>query len=290
MDPKLLKVLKKLYNYSNYTYDADRKVSIYQTDTLLPAEQELLKQHQWEANELDNFTHENIHERLITLQSHPGLSWESVTAAFLAGVGGSFLRGISSLESYHRMIHAYAHPYEQAERFVCCKVCGFNTYSGGWKNLSYLRYVLYLGNTYGSDPVGAWTDLNELTVIQDQHPVHPSAEDIEVFRRLLQLLEEADPEETPGQLEKRLTSLKLIKGTKGIRRGILQSLSTIGILPNVIVELSPDRWTNRETILDGELQLNNTRGRSDMQMPWAGWHGKLQVNQDRLQQIFGYWL
>ncbi|ANF97275.1 hypothetical protein [Paenibacillus bovis] len=290
MDAKLLKALKKLYNYSNYTYDADRKVSIYQTDTLLPAEQELLEQHQWEANELDSFTHESIHEQLIKLQSHPGLSWESVAAAFLAGVGGSFPRGISSLESYHRMIHAYAHPYEQAERFVCCKVCGFHTYSGGWKNLSYLRYVLYLGNTYGSDPVGAWTDLNELTVIQDQQPVHPSAEDIEVFRRLLQLLEEADPEETPGQLEKRLTSLKLIKGTKGIRRGILQSLSTVGVLPNVIVELSPEHWTNQETILNGELQLHNTRGRSDMQMPWAGWHGELRVNSDKLQQIFGYWL
>lgn len=290
MNPKLLKVLKKLYKHPNYTYDADRRISLYRTDTLSSDEQELLLQSDWEANALDTFTHDSIQERLISLQSQPLLSWESVGAVFIAGVGGSFPRGISPLESYHGMIHAAAHPYIQAGKFVCCGVCGFSDRSTGWTNLSYLRYVLYLGNTYGSDPIGALVDLTELAEIINEQPVQPSAEDIAVFRSLLQVLDDAPAQETPGQLEKRLTALKLVKGTAGIRRGILQSLATVGILPNSIVELSPNHWTNREIIMNGELELSNTRGRSDMQMPWAGWQGELGVDHSKLQQIFGRWI
>ncbi|WP_046216514.1 hypothetical protein [Paenibacillus wulumuqiensis] len=290
MNPKLLKVLKKLYKHPNYTYDADRRISLYRTDTLSSDEQELILQYHWEANALDTFTHDSIHKRLISLQTLPVLSWESAAAAFIAGVGGSFPRGISSLESYHRMIHAAAHPYEQADKFICCGVCGFSAHSAGWKNLSYLRYVLHLGNAYGSDSIGALVDLTELAEMMNEQPVRPSAEDIAVFRSLLQVLDEAPANETPGQLEKRLTAMKLVKGTAGIRRGILQSLATVGILPNVIVELYPDRWTNKEIIMNGELQLSNTRGRSDMQMPWAGWQGELGLDHNKLQQIFGRWI
>ncbi|MEK5027615.1 hypothetical protein [Paenibacillus sp. FSL M7-1046] len=44
---------------------------------------------------------------------------------------------------------------------------------------------------------------------------------ITIFNRLLRSLAEAPEDETPGKYEKRLTSMKLVKGTAGVRRGIL---------------------------------------------------------------------
>lgn len=64
----------------------------------------------------------------------------------------------------------------------------------------------------------------------------------------------------------------------------------VGVLPNTILPLSPDHWTDMEDILNGELQLSNTKGRSDMQMPWAGWKGKLLVDWDKAHQLFGEYI
>ncbi|WP_251035593.1 hypothetical protein [Paenibacillus sp. ISL-20] len=97
MNNKLLRVLKKLYHHSNNDYDRERKVSIYKTDTLTPAEQELLHASGWVPNELQYIRHDEIIDKLIELQTNPLLSWSSIGSAFIAGIGGSYPRGISSL-------------------------------------------------------------------------------------------------------------------------------------------------------------------------------------------------
>ncbi|CAH1194018.1 hypothetical protein PAECIP111892_01383 [Paenibacillus auburnensis] len=288
MDKKTLAALKKLYRYDNSGYDAERGVSLYRLESLSLEERRLLTQYGWEANELEWITHDEGNRKLMALQSDERLSWSGITGAFIAGVGGSFPRGISPLMSYHRMLQMKEHEYVQAKHFICCKTCGFH--KDQWENVSYIRYTLHLGNVYGSSTTGAYADLTEIAELLEHSPIVPAAADIELFRQLIKSLDSAPSDETPGQFEKRLTSSRLIKGTAGTRRGILQSLAVLGVLPNQILTLTPGHWTNTEEMLNGELHLNNTRGRSDMEMPWAGWQGKLGVNTAVLDQLFGEFL
>ncbi|MGF7047276.1 hypothetical protein J2T13_001781 [Paenibacillus sp. DS2015] len=287
MDKKLMKILKKLYLHSNGDYDIEREVVIYQTDTLTPSEQDILKTHVWTPNDLEMILHDDIIRKLIALQQNDRLSWSTITNAFIAGVGGSYPRGISTLASYHMMIHMKQHGYEEAERFRICKFCGFNHRNDGWDNLSSIRYAIHQGYDYSGTSLGAYVDLTEFVTLLEQGPITPTEEDMVTFNQLLHSMDEAEDDESPGKYEKRLTADKLVKGHAGIRRGILQSLSMVGVLANQVLSLSPDHWTNMEDILNGELQLNNTNGRSDMQMPWAGWQGKLGVDWAKARNLFG---
>ncbi|ASA22453.1 hypothetical protein [Paenibacillus donghaensis] len=288
MDKKLMKLLKKLYLHANSVYDAERAVSTYRTDTLSPQETELLQQHGWELNAMEHLTHDGVNRKLVDLQADERLSWPVIAGAFIAGVGGSFPRGISALMSYHMMIHMQEHPYDQAKHFICCRYCAHHR--DGWEHLSYIQYALHQGHIYGSSSVGAYADLSEFAKLAGEQRILPTAEDIQQFKSLLRLLEEAAEDESPGQFEKRLTTEKLLKSGAGIRRGILQSLAMVGVLPNRVLALDPGHWTYMEDILEGEPQLNNTKGRSDMQMPWAGWIGSLGVDRDKAQQLFGEYL
>lgn len=287
MDKKCMRVLKKLYFHANGDYDRAREVMIYQTDTLTPAEQDLLTSVGWVANDLEMVHHDDIIQRLIAFQQNERQSWSTITQAFIAGVGGSYPRGISTLASYHMMIHSEPHAYEETEQFLACRVCGFSHSDENWKNLSNIRYALHQGYDYSGTSVGAYADLTEFVTILEQGPIKPTPEDITTFNQLLRMLDQAEDEESPGKFEKRLTAEKLVKGHAGIRRSILQALSRVGVLPNQVLSLSTDHWTNNEHILNGELLLNNTKGRSDMEMPWAGWQGKLGVDWDKARKLFG---
>lgn len=290
MDSKMLRVLKKLYHYENKDYDAERKVSIYKTTTLTSAEQELLQASGWVANDLQDIRHNEIIGKLIEQSLNDLFSWESIANAFVAGVGGSYRRGISALGSYHTMIHTRHHDYAEAERFRACKVCAFSYSAEGWDNLSFIRYAMHLGSNYSGTSLGAYVDMSEFAQILEQGPILPTEQDKQMFSQLLHSIDRADVSETPGQYEKRLTAEKIIKGSSGIRRGILQSLATVGVVPNRLVELAPDRWTDKEAIINAEYELDNTKGRSDMEMPWAGWQGRLGVDWDKARAIFGDWI
>ncbi|ANY69011.1 hypothetical protein BBD42_22885 [Paenibacillus sp. BIHB 4019] len=287
MDKKLLKALKKLYKYTNSKYDRERSISLYNTDILEPSERELLEHYHWEANKIELLTHDELNRKLIALQSTEAFSWASIAGIFVAGVGGSFPAGISSLINYKQMIHMQEHPYEQAERFLCCKYCGFT--SDQYEHLAYIRYAVHLGNAYDST-VGAYAHLTELAELTEQSPIVPTTEDIQKFTQLLHFIDEAEDDETPGKLEKRLTAAKLLKGTPGMRRSILQSLAWVGVLPNTVLPLALESRTNIEDVLKGGLQLSNTKGRSDLEMPWAGWKGELGVDWDKARQLFGNYI
>ncbi|MFK0524596.1 hypothetical protein ACINKY_20565 [Paenibacillus illinoisensis] len=288
MDKQCMRVLKKLYQHANGKYDSERQVTVYRTDTLTADEQEVLHTHGWVPNDLELIAHDEIIQQLIDLQQNEHLSWTTATNAFVAGVGGSYPRGISALGSFHMMVHMQHHAYEEAKQFHCCKYCGLSRNShDAWDNLSFIRYAVHLGHDYSSTSLGAYADLTELASLLEHESITPSEEDIHTFNQLLHSLDQAESDESPGKYEKRLTAEKLIKGQAGIRRGILKSLSRVGVLPNQIIPLRPDHWTNIEELLNAELLLSNTKGRSDMEMPWAGWQGKLGVDWDKARQLFG---
>lgn len=183
------------------------------------------------------------------------------------------------------MIHAHEHAYQQAEKFVACRVCGFQR--DKWEHISNMRYVMHLGYAYGTVPEGAYVDLVELATLE---PVTPTDGDIATFRQLLKSLDLASEDETPGIFEKRLTASKLVPGNSGTRRGILISLAMAGVIPNTQLSLSLANWTGFDVMQEAAIQLNNTKGRSDMEMPWAGWMGGLRVDWDKAEQWFGQYL
>jgi len=67
-------------------------------------------------------------------------------------------------------------------------------------------------------------------------------EDVATFIRLLELVDAAPPEETPGALEKRLAKEKALPGTDKYRRyGILEALAEANVLPNALIEPTFER-------------------------------------------------
>ncbi|RJE86294.1 hypothetical protein D3P07_19685 [Paenibacillus sp. 1011MAR3C5] len=178
------------------------------------------------------------------------------------------------------------HEFQEGERYAACRVCSFSKdkKDGFWENASYLHYALYLGNAYGSNPWGALLDLKELA---EQPPVKPTNEDIDVFRSLLGSLARSGPDETPGEFEKRLAAEKTMPKNKYVRRGIMNSLAIAGVIPNLLVQTDFGRWTGYEVMVNQEEKLTNTKGRSDMEMPWAAWSGELGMNGDVAKELSG---
>lgn len=286
-----IKILKKLYHHQNAHYDSVRHVSIYQEDGLTTQERQQLEQDQWKANDILAVNHDYLVQCIRSWGQDAALSLARASAEFVAAVGGSYPRGMTALHSTLFAHYVPDHAYQPARRLLACGICGFPEHEAAsghehCENIAAIRYALYQGRLYGS-LIGVYTDLQER---MDLPAMSPTAEDIAVFRKLLQHLDQAGHDMTPGSYENSLTASKLIKGNAGMRRDVLQSLSYAGILPNTYVPLDPAIWTAHEDIADPEVPPNNTKGRSDMEMPWAGWHGKLGVDWAKAHQLFGAYL
>lgn len=286
MDRRKMSLLKKLYHSINSEYDREREVSLYKEDSLTDQEKEQLKEMNWLVNQLEWLSHDLCVTELIKLRQDKRLNRERIIDGFVAGIGGSYPRGLSPLVSYYTMQNIPEHGYLEADRYAACKICSFSKdkRDGFWENASYLHYVLYLGNTYGSSPWGALMDLKELA---EQRPIKPTKEDIDVFRKLLASLARSGPDETPGGFEKRLTAEKIMPKNKYVRRGILNSLAVTGVIPNLFVQTHFRTWTEFEYMASHEEKLPNTKSRSDMEMPWAAWNGELKINWDVTKELFG---
>ena len=288
---KKLKILQKLYHHQNVHYDTVRHVSIYQENALTTQERQQLEQDHWKYNNILAADHDTLVQCVRTWGRDAALSLARASAEFVAAVGGSYPRGMTTLHSTLFAHHVPDHAYQSARRLRACGICGFSEHEAAsdhenWENIAAVRYSLYQGRLYGN-LIGVYTDLEER---MDLPAIAPTEEDIAVFRNLLQHLDQADEDMTPGLYEKSLTASKLIKGNAGIRRDILQSLSLAGILPNSQIRLDPATWTAFEDITDPEMHLNNTKGRSDMEMPWAAWEGKSGVDWEKAHQLFGAYL
>lgn len=284
MTPQLMRVLSKLYRFENRVYDADLGVGVFNPKALLDKEQAVLQDSGWPVNEIARFAgHDDVVAKLLSLKGHAALSRKRCLNAFVAGVGGSWLRGRSVLPAWLLLETLPQHAYRQEQRFLCCRVCA-DGIKASVHNVSYLQYCFYAGNSYASTPLYAYLNLKHLTEVE---PVVPTAEDVTIFRKLLELLRHSDTLETPGQFEKRLTAAKIMAGDKYSRRGVLDALARAGVIPNRFIKLKADVWADFYDIAICEDELRNTKGRSDMEMPWAGWLGELKVDEVKLQELFG---
>ena len=192
------------------------------------------------------------------------------------------IRGIFIYNCFNTIM---LHAYDERPEYRCCWICGEQD-KKIMINDSEFQYIMYLGNAYASSPKYAYLNLKYLS---EQTAVSPTLEDIEIFSKLLELLRAASADETPGQCEKRLQKEKFLQAPQHLR-GILHSLAMVGVLPHRFISLSDNSWTNFGEITIYEHQLENTHGRSDMAMPWAGWRGSLKVDEEKVDKIFGEYL
>ena len=282
-----MRVLRKLYKYENSQYDLERQVSLYHLDILSDKERTLLSEANWQPNIIEIFAdHSDVISKLNSLKNNPLLTQKRCLDAFVAGVGGSYLRGRSVLSAFHKLQNLPLHDYKEKHQYACCWVCSDGDQQKHI-NDSYFQYCLYYGNSYTSNPSYAYLNLKHLLTIA---PIGPTLADKEIFKQLLHLLRHAPEDETPGKFEKRLNEAKLISGDKYTKRGVLHSLALVGVIPNAYIPLSLDHWSNFGDITIAENQLNNTKGRSDMEMPWAGWKGSLKIDEEKVTTYFGEYL
>lgn len=279
------RILNKLYKWENLYYGENGE-PLYSEKALSERERAVLSEQGWEPNRIESFSgHIEILEKLYSLKQNPHISESRIVAAFIAGVGGSYLRGRSALSAWACFCTIPLHGYEKRSAYNCCWICGEQD-KKHIINDSEFQYLMHLGNAFADNPKYAYLNLKYLA---EQEDILPTVEDIKVFSKLLTLLRTAPADETPGKCEKRLREAKFLPAPQHLR-GILHSLALVGVLPNQFISLSHTFWTNWGEITIYEKQVKSTSGRSDFTMPWAGWIGSLKVDEEKVKKLFGQYL
>lgn len=282
MIAQVQRILNKLYKFNNKYYGKDKE-PLYSEEVLSENERNLLSANAWKLNDVEFFYgHDDKMEKIYSLKQHPLLTEERIIKAFIAGVGGSYLRGRSVLSAWHCLNTLPPHPYHEKVEYHCCWICGENDEVGIINN-SEFQYIMHLGNAYSDNPKYAYLNLKYFL---EQPIMSPTVEDMETFSKLFSLLRTAHPDETPGKFEKRVKEAKILPASQHVR-GILHSLAMVGVVPNQFLSLSNKKWACWGEIVEYENRLKNTQGRSDMSMPWAGWLGRLKINETIADELFG---
>ncbi|QDH20183.1 hypothetical protein [Saccharibacillus brassicae] len=284
---KRVALFKKLYAYDNGTYDPQLGASLYDESVLSADEQAFMAEIGWTANELVTLEHDRLIEAIAELGRDERLNEDRLAGEFVAAVGGSYRRGANGPVSLRFARLAPPHEYRRARKLLACGVCGHSEHALGRPiTLSRIRESLWLGYSWHS-PEGIYADLSERV---DLPPVMPTAEDADALKRLLEALSRAEPDETPGKLEKRLSAEKVLRGNGGTRRSLLDVLAWLGVIPNMGLDMERGVWTDYEDIIEAGMEFDTTQGRSDLEMPWAGWRGRLGVDWERAKTCFGPYL
>jgi len=281
VDDKAYRILKSVYKNENEKYDA--KTSTYSFVVpahIKPQDIEYLKFQNIEVNSVEKFSHDIAIERLVNAASDKRLSLERVAKAFIAGVGGSYQRGLQPLISYCVAKHLL--PHEFAGTHEVCNLCGIE--KAEWKNVSYEIFRFYWGYAWNELPLTYLMDLEELI---EQAEVNPTQQDIETFNTLLDTISNAQSDETPSQLEKRIANEKIIPKVDKYRRyGILEALSEVGVIPNSIQYPSIEKFITQEEYWVNSEKLKSSL-RSDIVLPFGAWKGNLGIDYKKAKEIFG---
>src|SRR5262249_43832100 len=143
-------------------------------------------------------------------------------------------RGVQPLASWARMRHLPSHrfePYSEAES-TQCGVCGFDE-------------EVFVDAAEELEPIAKGIAVTGISLfaprflvdLQDfvarPAPPSPTAMDRKVLAAVLEVAASMPANATPGQLEKRLATDKVIpRADRWARSGVLHTLSVVGVLPN----------------------------------------------------------
>lgn len=279
MDKKTLAILKKIYHYENGDYNLkldrlEHKIPATVTQTDL----NLLENMELKPNNFETFEHDNALSRLLKLRDHEKLTLEFAASMFLKGLTGEMPRGRQTLMSYLYIKHLYAHSFVGHKN---CELCGLPKVET--INKTHALYGYYSGHSWNELPLNFLIELEEALTFEKSEI---TIAEIDHLTSVLEFISKADGEETPGKLEKRLSSFKILAQTDKYKRfGILQTLSECGILPNAYIKPKYDGFTSQIGLWEASDKVK-TSGRADVVLPFAGWTGENGVDLERAKLIF----
>ena len=261
---KILQLLKTVYSYDNTDYSKKYFGEIgYKTDCLSPDDADLLRQHNLQPNNFQTLSHDELLGAFLKLRESTSLTWQSCSRFFIKGLSGDLPRYRQTLMSFHFMSGLEAHAFAPSQRHVNCDVCGLPKQSVF--DRTHALYTYYLGHSWNETPANFLPELEEASTFE---PPEVTKEQIARLSALLRAINDASKDETPGQLEKRIASLKLLpKADKYKRYGMLQTLAVTGVLPS-------------------DPETDGQPARSDIVHPLAGWRGRMGVDYEVASKVF----
>lgn len=261
---KEIDILKKVYHHSNSDYDSDYFGQVgYKTDFLTSVQFQLLKQANLVPNNFEKLTHDSLLAKLLEIKESGLPSLDFCTSLFIKGLSGEYPRYRQSLLSYWYVCGLSNHSYQKSETSATCIICGLPESTVEDRTYSLLSY--HMGNSWNEQPEYFLAELQEISA---EPKPELNEEDIQRFIQLLQEINNADKDETPADLEKRIAKSKLLPKTDKFKRyGIFQTLAVLGILPS-------------------KSEFDNQPEQSDIVFPLAGWKGELGVDFNKAKEIF----
>jgi hypothetical protein len=226
----------------------------------------------WTVGELTSLTAREIVDRSRAAVAR--LSRDEVALAFVAGVGGSALRGRQVLISYAWALHLPAGP-EVPD-------CGLRPV----EEIDVTKQLVRLACGW------AWNEMPadfvlDLEAAASQGLPKPTGDDWAVLDRLLDIAGSQPPDQTPGGLEKELARAKVLPRTDKYQRyGILIALAEAGVLPNPVLAPSLDRFVPTAERWAASSRVRSGP-RSDIVVPLGAWRGRDGVDRERAGELFG---
>lgn len=278
MNNKIISILKKVYYHENGFYNRELNRHEHRIpETVSKEDLELLEKSGYKPNNHETFEHDSTLDALITFKQK--ITLEFATAFFLKGLTGDFKRGRQTLMSYVFIKNLTKHKFKGDGEI--CGICGLPRKETTDKTDD--LYTYYLGHSWNEIPLHFLIELND--IIKYPKP-EISDKEIEKLKELLDFIAKAEPNETPGRLEKRISKNRILPKTDKYKRyGILQTLSECGILPNSFIEPKWNEFSTLEEHFEASTNLT-TSFRSDIVLPLAGWKGNKGVDYKKAEEIF----
>ncbi|EOS23013.1 hypothetical protein C806_03635 [Lachnospiraceae bacterium 3-1] len=289
MDHKLFKILKKVYykkkDKTGDIFNCDTKTTSYTLDNLSREELDYLLSSGYPVNEIVAYSHDECVQGYKEILHHPNLTLENLLASYLCGFS-SFPRGRQPILSY---LFAKAVPEHTFTPFETggdiCALCSMSQQI--WIQKGEEIFRSYWGYSWNEIWGKSLVDLQEFSELP---PCNPTAEDIQIFCAVIDLIRNAPSEETPGKLEQRIRKAKVVPHYEKYRfRGQLITLAELGILPNPYIKPLYDGFVSFQQQCQIHHKISN-HTRSDIVMPLSGWRGNHPINEDRLYSLFGHFL
>lgn len=261
---KAISILKKVYHYTNADYETDYGDIVgFKTDFLTNEQWNILKEAKLIPNDIKKHTHNSLITDFLKLQKNKKLTAEFAKSLFIKGITGDFPRFRQTLISFLYLQEIKEHNYTPSKEYSTCSICGLpeKTTEDNTHNL----FTYYLGHSWNEFPKHFVAELED--ILQYSKP-EITDKDKDYLVRLLKSINNAEENETPGKLEKRIAKEKILPKTDKYKRyGILQTLAILGILPS-------------------KAELDNQPAKSDIAMPLAGWKGKLGADFEIAKKMF----
>lgn len=279
MDKKIISILKKIYFYENGVYNPE----LNRQEHLIPAtvtqtDLNLLESKGLKPNNFETFDHDHALTRMLVLRKNKKLTLDFAVSLFLKGLSGEMPRARQTLMSFIYLKNLHAHQFSGESTCEVCSLPKLET-----EDKTHSLYTYYLGHSWNEQPLHFLIELEEAITFENPEITEANKKQL---TDLMIFIAQADPQETPGQLEKRMAKHKVLGQTDKYKRyGILQTLAECGILPNTLIKPKYDEFTTCKEIWKANEKLT-TSHRSDIVLPLAGWKGEFAVNVQRLKEIF----